>query len=873
MGHAASAAATITNMAQSPSYRQEPPAARKHRGLGARLLHGQRRRNDWMLAQAEGARVLVIGCGDGRLLFALARQGVAVLCVDPDGAALARVEAALAKRPAEQRARVRLRAGEVHALEPDETGFDTALVNGVIDAHDRPEELMRGALGCLREGGRLAVTVGFGYSGERGQARPYTLGGLVELLRPLCAPEHLSVEDGFIRFAGRRASPEGNGWDAFGPEALLRISERAMVAHQVENHRELSFLRQEIDSILWSVSYQAGHALVVAAKDPSQLWRLPGQLLRMYLAGRRAGRRRPAYPDAPDQLVEFPAFNAPAPAPERGPVIATILDPFSEACLRYEAALLPLTRKGWREEMARARPAFLFVESAWRGNDGEWSYLIANFGEREGNPLAGLLAYCKERRIPTVFWNKEDPPNFQQFVDAAVHFDVIFTSDANCIPRYLRVCGHERVYALPFAAQPRIHNPWRMPDWPEHPLCFAGSWFGTKYPQRMEALTTLLDPALEFGVHIFDRNQGLRDPRYQFPERYQAAIRGTLPYEKMLTAYRCYRVMLSTNSVTDSSTMFSRRVFESLACGVPVVSTESEGMTRMLNGHVRVTRNPEETRRHVSALLGDEEARQREAHRAYRYVHAHHTYRHRMDDVIAKLGFPPRPAPPRTVSVVMATMRPRNVARCLENFAKQTYPAKELLLVLNNAAFDVDAVREQARTIPQVRVLHVEGTPTLGDCLNRAVRESSGEYVAKMDDDDHYGVDYLSDAMLAAAFSDAEVIGKGTYFAYLEGREEMGLRQVRKPHTDADWVSGSTLVIRLGLLRDVPFRQRPRGTDTAFLDDAAAEGARVYSADPFNFVLVRASQRGDHTWQIREAEFLKLCRDLRPGLDLSRAMV
>ena len=54
----------------------------------------------------------------------------------------------------------------------------------------------------------------------------------------------------------------------------------------------------------------------------------------------------------------------------------------------------------------------------------------------------------------------------------------------------------------------------------------------------------------------------------------------------MLTAYRCYDVMLNVNTVTGSPTMFSRRVFESLACGTPVLSSESVGMSRMLGGHV-----------------------------------------------------------------------------------------------------------------------------------------------------------------------------------------------------------------------------------------------------------------------------------------------
>ena len=64
--------------------------------------------------------------------------------------------------------------------------------------------------------------------------------------------------------------------------------------------------------------------------------------------------------------------------------------------------------------------------------------------------------------------------------------------------------------------------------------------------------------------------------------------------------------------------MFSRRVLESLACGTPVISTESTGMREMLGQHVRVASGVEEATEHLKELLQDEEARAREGHLAYR---------------------------------------------------------------------------------------------------------------------------------------------------------------------------------------------------------------------------------------------------------------
>ena len=651
---------------------------------------------------------------------------------------------------------------------------------------------------------------------------------------------------------------------------------------------EVRVLRHRLQATRASTSFLAGSAMVRAAKQPHTLWKLPFQLLRLY----RSSSKPPAesvveiessttYSDLPEdpgldvsQFIKYP----PLPVPEakvNGPPVAAILDTFTEHSFRYEADLLLLSRKNWRAEMEQKRPVCLLVESAFQGNKGEWQYLILDYENLADNPLRELLEFCRSAGIPTVFWNKEDPPHFDDFIGAAREFDFVFTSDADCVPIYREALGHDRIYVLPFAAQPRLQNPSREEGWSKYPVCFAGSWVQHRYPERADSLRSLLDPALPLGLHIFDRNLARIEmgPNYRFPERYKEAVRGTLNYEEMLTAYRCYEVMLNVNTVTESPTMFSRRVFESLACGTPVISSESVGMTRMLGGHVRVARSVEDTVDHLLDLLGDEEARVREGHLAYRYVHENHTYRHRLDEVFRRVGLESLASGQPSVSVLMPTMRPENVARCLDNFVKQAYRDKELILILNNAEFDLDAIRRDIKSIPNAQVLHVEGRPTLGDCLNRGVEAASGTYIAKMDDDDLYGERYLSDSVLAASFSDAEIVGKGMHFVYLEAPDTTALLEKTPEHTFTFFVRGATLFVRAEVTRDIPFDSVSIKEDTNFQRAAAQAGCRIYSADRFNFVQVRTRLLSDHTTQTPDAELLEECRDHTPGIDLGRAMI
>ena len=61
-----------------------------------------------------------------------------------------------------------------------------------------------------------------------------------------------------------------------------------------------------------------------------------------------------------------------------------------------------------------------------------------------------------------------------------------------------------------------------------------------------------------------------------------------------------------------------------------------------------------------------------------------------------------------------------------------------------------------------------------------------------MEDDDYYGENYLSDMMLAADFSGAEILGKGTYFVHMKAGNKTALRSVASQHEFTDFVAGAT---------------------------------------------------------------------------------
>jgi ubiquinone/menaquinone biosynthesis C-methylase UbiE len=71
-----------------------------------------------------GARVLEIGCGDGRLTQALARRARRVIALDPDRLALARARRTF---PQALKPRVQFRAGRAGSLPFPDEAFDAAI--------------------------------------------------------------------------------------------------------------------------------------------------------------------------------------------------------------------------------------------------------------------------------------------------------------------------------------------------------------------------------------------------------------------------------------------------------------------------------------------------------------------------------------------------------------------------------------------------------------------------------------------------------------------------------------------------------------------------------------------------------------------------
>ena len=95
----------------------------------------------------------------------------------------------------------------------------------------------------------------------------------------------------------------------------------------------------------------------------------------------------------------------------------------------------------------------------------------------------------------------------------------------------------------------------------------------------MEALFNMV---LKQGIplEIYDRQSGSSNPVHKFPEKYRKFIHPNVPYTELGKIYQQAEYAININTVTNSETMFARRVFEVMACGCIVIA-DSIGLKQL----------------------------------------------------------------------------------------------------------------------------------------------------------------------------------------------------------------------------------------------------------------------------------------------------
>ena len=595
--------------------------------------------------------------------------------------------------------------------------------------------------------------------------------------------------------------------------------EKDQALHQVEQTRQTQ-------------SFQLGYALLHGFKSWSALSELPSELLRIRREAKARRDRKHRKLTAQGQGLSASTQNKPFIHPPQPPTmlvtepavaigaqqnktrIAAIMDEFTFHSYAPECELLQLRPGTWQQEIEGFKPDLVFIESAWKGVEDLWARKVSNCTEE----VRALLQWAKANRVPSMFWNKEDPVHFSTFIELASMVDHVFTTDIDCIPKYKKMLGHDRVYLLPFAAQPATHNPVEIYD-RKDAFNFAGSYY-LRYPERQRDFAALIDTVQQFRpIEIYDRNYDKPHPHYQFPEKYAPYILGTLKFDEIDRAYKGYRYGINMNTIKQSQTMFARRVFELLASNTVVVSNFSRGVRLLFGDLVISSDNAEQIDTRIRAICNDELTYRKFRLAGLRKVMAEHTYRHRLAYIKAKLSNTEFQTRIPGIAFVAATNDQDELRALRASLQRQSHSACRLFVLTNLPANELLQADSRIGCYASI------------DSLIAAIREAAHEteLLGLWHPRDHYGRHYAEDLAWALTYCpSAEAYGKGTYYKCTEGK--LSLQNDGQQYRFAKNLALRSSVVRIETVSDHDL--------ASWLDtpgDATTEQRNALALDEFNY--------------------------------------
>ncbi len=517
-------------------------------------------------------------------------------------------------------------------------------------------------------------------------------------------------------------------------------------------------------------------------------------------------------------------------------------------------------------EIINQKYSLFFCESCWNGNNGIWKYKInSKYIHKDVN---NILKQCNNLKIPTIFFNKEDPVNFDSYIETAKHFDIIITTDINCVEKY-KTLTNSKIFVMPFNIDPLIiNNIGRHNDNDES--FFAGSYTYNLSEVRKKNTIKLLDKLkTKENMFLFDRslNKETRKNFYHnkytlnmFHPKYNKYIYEGISHKEILNIHKIKNWCGNLNTVKNSDTMFARRVLEASIMKNSLVTDYSQGVYKnfknsiyKLGDKLKYDTNEDILLNQIKKQIGWRNV-----------IENYNSYTH-FSEIFNKINIKNFENPFKKInkiSVICSTNRINNYSIILENYNRQKYNNKELIIVFNLDMNDNIQNIINNNKNSNIIIKQIDEKESLGYCLNKAINLSNGNIISKFDDDDYYGENYLQDMYYSMIISNADLVGKCAHMVYALETKELWIKfykinyenytyQVNK----LNFICGSSLFFKKYIYEKCKFKESNTGEDTNFIEQVKNNNFTIYASDFFNYCYIRDTP-GNHTFNCDLNKFL-----------------
>lgn len=216
-----------------------------------------------------------------------------------------------------------------------------------------------------------------------------------------------------------------------------------------------------------------------------------------------------------------------------------------------------------------------------------------------------------------------------------------------------------------------------------------------------------------------------------------------------------------------------------------------------------------------------------------------------------------------SLSVVLATSRPKDLKEILLQLNNQSLRSFELLIGLHKFSLDAQhksLIKTLIKRRIKVVVFNFNSSDTLGKILSKLSTESTGQYIAKIDDDDIYGPEHLSDLLDTALVKKADLVGKAMNYVYVQA---LDLTVRRKPTTEvstynhwSDWVCGGTILVKRESAKAAGwFGEGKSAVDKHLLTGVKRNGGKIWRMPGLGYIYKRSFV--SHTYATNYSKYLR----------------
>jgi glycosyltransferase involved in cell wall biosynthesis len=215
------------------------------------------------------------------------------------------------------------------------------------------------------------------------------------------------------------------------------------------------------------------------------------------------------------------------------------------------------------------------------------------------------------------------------------------------------------------------------------------------------------------------------------------------------------------------------------------------------------------------------------------------------------------------VSVVLSTVRPNDLTSILSQIKLQTLKNFELAIGLHGIQLNAkhkSLINELSKRQVKVKVEKYAKGATLGSILTDLASKTSGDYVAKMDDDDYYGPEHLRDLVDAIVDKNADAVGRAMNYVYLEPLDltvrRFGIQGTQAVEIWSDWVCGGTILVSRSAGESAGwFGSGTTAVDRYLLGHVTENGGKIWRTFGAGYIYKRSFTF--HTYITNYSKYLK----------------